>query len=329
MRVPNLTYETPSLQEEETMNLRLRCRATSCLGAVLALAVAWAQAPAAYTLKLKNSFISQLADRVGIEAQCTIDHVSGRHSPSEDGDRHIVCRSASVGLRVIAEIKNAKYCTTAETFAIKNVGKKVRISGIWRLWFEHPQALMRQGGPVSVGSGLNQKHVFEIHPVAQIGPIDVRQEIGPIAGFTPYSASHAFTSHARWSYARGTISIARTATWTTIVCDEKKYNHVSVRARLLHKRPSSSADGTIGYAEIEGLPGKPSIRLRIVTLAGTEADDVLNDMLVGETFKTLAIPRINLKWVDGRPKDGVARQYDLATYVGGFVELIGISIEPD
>ena len=57
--------------------------------------------------------------------------------------------------------------------------KTVKLSGVWRLWCEHPgdEVKFVQGSYKNpIFNSTNPDHVFEIHPVTKINDVDVLPE---------------------------------------------------------------------------------------------------------------------------------------------------------
>lgn len=307
-------------------------RSLACLFAVAISIVGFgAGSPFAQpVLKLKNTFIDQLKERATLTTQLTIDAVTGRHEQDEDGDRHIIGRSSDVGLRVIAEIKNALSFQQAETVALGSIGLSVPVTGVWRLWFEHPETTvdMIQFNSVSVGTSTNQKHVFELHPVLKIGSVDTKASVGFVNGYLPYTSAYAFFRDPSKSYATGSIKVRRDATWTTLKCNTKAFNHVLLEAKLVSKAPLAGGDGTA--ATVTVMIGTQNLTMRVITASGTKADIAINALTANKRFSLLAIPRIKLSWIATLPTDGVERTFLLSGNVANFVEFIGLHIQkPD
>ncbi|MBI5705687.1 MAG: hypothetical protein HZC36_01730 [Armatimonadetes bacterium] len=281
-------------------------------------------------LKLKNSFIDQLKNRATLSTQFTIDAVTERHDQDKDGDLHIIGRSSDVGLRVIAEIKNALSFGPAEDLAIASVTHTLPVTGVWRLWFEHPetQSDMVQFADVSVGTSLNQKHVFELHPLLRIGTEDLKASVGFVNGYLPYTSAYAFFRDPSKSYATGSIKVKRDATWTTLKCNTKAFNHVLLEAKLVSKAPLAGGDGTA--ATVTVMIGTQNLTMRVITASGTKADIAINALTANKRFSLLAIPRVKLSWIATLPKDGVERTFLLSGKVADFVEFIGLHVQkPD
>ena len=111
---------------------------------------------------------------------------------------HVAGRDpANIGLAAVAEIVNAKNHPDAVDAANAAVGTNtpIAISGAWRIWNEHGgDNVFVQGKPVAAAQTSNPDHVFEFHPIAQVGDIDIRASVAP----APLRREIPLVLHWRW-----------------------------------------------------------------------------------------------------------------------------------
>src|SRR2546428_3656884 len=124
-------------------------------------------------ITLKNSFIEKYKDRATIDATFTVDKAHHTpNPPAKDGDMHIAGRAPQIGLATVAEIMNAasESAAVALVHRVEGTGDTVHITGAWRIWCEHAGiAAQIQGTKLAPFTTTNPPHVFEIHPITQLG----------------------------------------------------------------------------------------------------------------------------------------------------------------
>src|ERR1043166_2587284 len=160
--------------------------------ALVLAALAATTANAQVIITLQDSFIKEFENRATITANYTVVHTHHKpNPPSKDGDIHAAGFAPEIGLNTVAEIMNAAQEKPAMNAIIAAEGKPktVKITGAWRLWPEPP------GGEPQVQdfskdrtdeiTNTNPDHVFQIHPIASVNAIDVRNGFHPIAALTP------------------------------------------------------------------------------------------------------------------------------------------------
>jgi hypothetical protein len=183
---------------------------------------------------------------------------------------HIAVRCPKeIGLPLVAEIMNAKdhqdaidLSTSAETD-----GSKVIIKGAWRIWNEHGgDQNFTQGKAVARSENTNPDHVFEIHPITEFGPHDVRTAFKPIEGFDPKKAEDAFH---RYENTRSKIVPGKTT--TKVISAGLGYNYVEFQMELMEKA-FPVADGSLAYAKVRDWDGELVLRKkRMVFMKDTPA----------------------------------------------------------
>ena len=147
-------------------------------------------------ITLDNSFINEYKDRACISAGFIVDQVPyAPHSAKEDADIHIAGRADEFRLAAVAEIMNARSVKPAVKFvqAAEGTGERIPMKGAWRIWCEHAgDDTFEQGAGLSPFTITNPPHIFEIHPVTEVGTLKVLDTLKPIPGYDPKDASDAF-----------------------------------------------------------------------------------------------------------------------------------------
>lgn len=276
---------------------------------------------AASTVLLKNTWVKAHKNRVTTSALCEIsrshDHPNTIGKSGDDGDLHMACRCASIGLPMVSEIVNAAMFPDAVTEARDAAAtlKKRRIAGAWRLWLEHPsKTAQTQGGKVPFPKNTNPDHSFEIHPVTELGSEDLKPSFVAIPGYQAWPAATAFPF-----YEKRVFTVSRKGKFTAIEGTKAKYNYASFRFTSAGK-PKKLADGWSVLARVDGVPD--SIR-RMVAPDGTPPAALLAAAAKGHKFEAVGIPRINLERIEAV----LAENPGVKTPVRGAYEMILVSLK--
>ena len=268
--------------------------------ALAALAVSSANAE--ISLTLKNTFIEKYKNRTSIADDCVVDHSKGKPNPaSADGDMHAAVRCREIALPLVAEIMNARDHTDAIDLSKvhEESGERITIRGAWRIWNEHGgDQVFKQGSAVAKADSSNPDHVFEIHPITEFGSVDVRASFKPIPGFKVKDAEDAFN---RYENTRSRIIPARST--TTVVSPGLGYNYVEFQMELAEK-PFRVQDGSFAYAKVQAWNGHLLLRKkRMVFVKDTPPELAVRAAGVGDCFRVLGIPRLDLALVSWRARN--------------------------
>lgn len=264
------------------------------------------QSSAEIRLTLKNSFIEKYKNLTSIEAECVVDHSKGKpNAASQDGDMHAAVRCPKeIALPLVAEIMNARdhLDAIALTKKAEGDGSMVTIKGAWRIWNEHGgDQIFKQGGKIARAEDTNPDHVFEIHPISDLGEFDLRASFKPIPGYKPKVAEDAFN---RYENTRAKISPGRTT--TTIVSPGIGYNYVEFQMQL-NEKPYPVKDGSFAYARVRDWEGHLLLRKkRMVFVKDTPPELAVRNKRAGDCLRVLGIPRLDLALVSWRARNAKA-----------------------
>jgi hypothetical protein len=249
---------------------------------------------------LKKTFIENYKDRVTITAPFVIDKSHDRpNPPKNDGDLHIAGRSNDVKLPIVAEIMNAKFFKNAVDMVKKKrgTGTQIQLAGAWRLWCEHEGDDLQEQGMNFTIENSNPPHVFEIHPVAKLGNINLLDSLVPIDGYEYKDAEKAFTRyenvrcHLSEDAQKGTVKIDTVAAF---------YNYVEFKIEL-NETPYKVEDGCFVFCKVLDLGGELiNYKTRMAFVKDSPAEIKVRNMKKGETLRVIGIPRICLKLVSWR-----------------------------
>jgi hypothetical protein len=251
-------------------------------------------------ITLQNSFIEAYRDRATIEAVCTVERTNRRPHPRFwDGDVHVAVRAASIGLPIVAEIKNAAFEGEAldliQRFAVS--GEPIRLAGAWRIWMEHvgrTEAL--QEGETVPHHQTNPDHVFEIHPVILVGDRSVGESLRPIAGYRPQAAEDAFRSFEKIG-----CRIVPGDETTTIVTPKRQYNDSEFFLEIGEEPQQVVEDGRFLSAAVFDRKGNlVAPRVRMVFIKDTPPDRVVRNLRPGDRLHVFGLPRIDLSQIAWR-----------------------------
>jgi hypothetical protein len=261
------------------------------------------------TITLKKSFITAYKNRATIDADdYVIDVAHKQPNPaSKDGDLHIAGRAESIGLPIVAEIMNAKDEKAAvnRVHKLEGTGKKLNVSGAWRLWCEHAGSSKQiQGAPLQPFTTTDPPHVFEIHPVTKLDGIDVTNSLKPIKGFQPKDAHEAFVH-----YENVRCLIQPQGETVTLVTHMAGYNYVEFILEL-NEKPFPLKDGIAVQCKVRDLEGELLVHnRRMIFAAGTEPFNRVEGLDMGKRLHVLGLPRIDLALVDWRVANAGTPEY--------------------
>jgi hypothetical protein len=271
------------------------------------------------TITLRKSFIDSFKNRLTLDSDYEIYYAHKHVNPSaKDGDLHFAGFDKRVGLPIVAEIMNAKEFNNAieKVHSFEGKGKpefKVKLTGVWRLWCEHPgdiddfvQGTFNQKKLAETIENTNPPHVFEIHPITNIDNIDVLGSVHKISGFTYKIAADAFE---RYSNLRCKISAKQRT--LTIETSGIGYNYVDFWIQLKDTNKVFAPDGLFVFCSIfdsdfkqepdeDGQDHLISHKLRVAFVKGTEVYNKVIGMNKGDFLHVVGIPRINLALVSWR-----------------------------
>jgi hypothetical protein len=258
------------------------------------------------TLALNKTFINKIKNKATLTTDLNVDeHPPGPHpikNSGDDGDIHMAGRDSVFKLPLVAEIINARLEALAmQTLKQSSPDQPVSVTGVWRIWFEHPgQEDQIQGKPVPAPANSNPDHVCEIHPITKFAGVDVLNSFVEIkdAKASPPKVYEAYTASKAFPFYDGvdaTIQASDTAIMITSV--KSKFNYTEFVIELAGK-PKDVGDGFLVLAHVfdkDNLdePVAADVR-RMVFVKGTPPADKLLALAKGERLHVLGIPRVNL-----------------------------------
>ena len=277
----------------------MMCGAGTGRAYALLLLILFPAGAAAQAVVLKKKFIEESRNRVSIQAEFLVDDYSAIHSISDngkDGDIHVGGRSRQVGLPLVAEIVNAR--ENPQKAPVRRVrakkGGQVTMTGVWRLWFEHPPKKGEkqiQKLKLSPPADSNPDNVYEIHPVTHVDEFAVLDSFRPIPGFRAYDAEQAFGK-----YKDLRLTVKANKTTVVLVSTKVGYNYADFIIDLRQK-PWPVPGGWMALADIldaEENPVETRGPVRIVFVEGTAPANAVKDKVKGYRLHLLGMPRVNL-----------------------------------
>jgi hypothetical protein len=264
------------------------------------------------TMTLRKSFIDSFKNKLTITANYEVYFAhKNPNSGSKDGDLHFAGFDKKIGLPIVAEIMNAKEFDDAvqKVHDFEGKGKpqnKVPLSGVWRLWCEHPGDIeaFKQGKMNIEIENTNPAHVFEIHPVTKIDAIDLSASLHKINGYTYKDAEDAFS---RYSNLR--CKIKQTAKTITIETNGIGYNYVDFWLKFNSSDNLVVSDGLFAFCTIYNSDFDPvdedqgdliAHKLRVAFVKGSSLYDKAKTSKKGDFLHVVGIPRINLTLISWR-----------------------------
>jgi hypothetical protein len=281
------------------------------------------------TLGLTKSFVEKYKNLALITTKLTLDrypqspHPIGRSG--DDGDIHIAGRESVVKLPFVAEIMNPRYFQALEgdlSINFKDIfeeigrGNDVKLTGVWRLWFEHPGKKQVMGEKVSIPKDTSPPHVFEIHPVTEFRGIDTIGSLIEIKNYKkgvtgevksyqahPGSTTVPYYECLLASVLAGKLDDGKAG--IMIASKKAQYNYTELSIEFTGK-PKKFEDCHIALAHVynsfeeeEQLTNKPR---RLIFVDGSPPAERLSSYKKGTRIRILGIPRINLDEVSAVAK---------------------------
>jgi hypothetical protein len=263
--------------------------------------------PKEWQITLKNTFIEKYKNRATLTTPFRVIAYT-THPPPEDGDTHVAGLGEDVGLACVAEIMNWKFFQGAVTAvkAKKASGETVQVTGAWRLWCEHPDAVPETAGPqvqddvIPDFNTSNPNHVFEIHPISRFGDIPLEDSFEPIDGYSPKDAVKAFQIYE--SLPCRIVPDPANQT-TTLFTPKVGYNYVKFMLKVEDEQQFITVDGRIVRCSVLALDGTPIVEnRRMIFVKGTPPEQAIRTKTKGDTLRVLGIPRIDLALVSYRTR---------------------------
>jgi hypothetical protein len=270
---------------------------------------------ASSNLILKRAWVNKYANRSTITAQMYVDHAlhsaktPGASKPANDGDIHASGRSPQVGLPMVAEVMNAadnKASAVALIGAQEAKNKLVDITGVWRLWFEHPpsgQTQVQNFSQLPVPGNTNPDHCFEIHPIVSFNHQSLNATFHSIKEYAPKDAKDAFSR-----YEKLKLALRANKDSITLSSNMIGYNYVRFKMRLSSKvqplkaNDDKSSDGlqaTMDVYEVNADDGDPYLAtgVRAIFVNDTPPANAVKNLGTGDELVVLGIPRLDLNKV--------------------------------
>jgi hypothetical protein len=306
---------------------------------VLVAAVA-APARAESELTLQRSFIERVKNRVTVTTDFLIDKPKDRaNKRADDGDLHVAGRPGDeIGLMAVAEIQNAgdDDVKPALDFVQANAdtGSPVRMSGIWRIWFEHAGGSNQvQGETLAKAKGTNPDHVFEIHPVTRVGDIDVLHSLRPIPGYT--KPDNTMQRLDMIEHMNASLRIDDEDDTVTIRTGGNKPNYIHFIIKMLpgdhgFQRKDNTwtqpSDGKFIFAKIYDLDEELRVhKRRIAFVKGSEPFRQAEALQPNRCLNVLGITRVNLELISWRIRNAKKRPEVLGWNLP--YELVAVGVE--
>lgn len=293
------------------------------LSMVVALVLLITVAPvSAAELELRESFLQSQADKVITTITATVAHIGkNAHSLSEDCDLHVPLRSRDLEIPILAEMKNACSMKPAgepnsywsQKIYDETFGKAVSVSGVLRIWLEHPPSgavAQVEGERVQPYVNSNPDHQVELHPLTQVGALDLRDHIKWIElngqRYEGYGPDKLIT------VLNKTITVQRTThdgvSYVRLHGPKTGFNHWALSARVVGTPTTLSERLLLRLDVLNGnsvVPG--AISVPAVVVAGTEAFTKAQSLGNGNIIDFLALGRIYvpevLSHVNSTPQD--------------------------
>jgi hypothetical protein len=259
--------------------------------------------PKEIEIELNKSFIERYKNRVAIDATLTVDKaMKSPLPPALDGDLHIAGRAPEVVLPIVAEIINAVDQKAAMDLVhgAEGTGKPLKVSGVWRIWPEHPgNAEEEQGKTLPAFESYKPDHVFEIHPITRINDVQLLDSFTPVKGFNPGDAPRTFEI-----FEKASCTLRVKMKTVSVVSETGLYNDVKFIMKIADEPQVVVADGRFVTASALDLDGNVLVeRLRMVFAKGTPPEQAVGALKGGDHLHVVGIPRLDFSEISRRVRD--------------------------
>jgi hypothetical protein len=244
-------------------------------------------------IEFRRSFLEAYKNRVTITTNFTVDAAASSPNPNAfDGDLHFAGRAPEIGLRLVAEIKNAAEADSAVALVRRaaSTRRPVALTGVWRIWPEHSLgASEQQGRPIQQLESPYPDHVFEIHPVTRTGSISLLHTLHVLDGYKPGSAKRTLDM-----YQDATCKLTVTPTTVTFETPTWLYNDVHFVMEITGATQLVVPDGRFVTASARDSDGDLLVEgLRMVFVGGSAAERTVRTLTRGARLHVWGLPRLN------------------------------------
>lgn len=256
--------------------------------------------PKKIEIEIGKSFIEEYKNRVTIRTTFTVDKAMASPQPAAlDGDLHVAGRAPQVALPIVAEIANAHDQKAAIDLVhgAEGTGTRLIVSGVWRIWPEHPgSAAEEQGKPLPALVSSNPDHVFEIHPITEIGRLQLLGSFVPVEGFKPGDAQRTFGIFEKVS-----CTLRITPNTVVVVTETGLFNDVKFIMKIAADPQFVVVDGRFVIASAMDSNGNVLVeRLRMVFAKGTPPELAVRSLKAGGQLHVYGIPRLDFAEISRR-----------------------------
>jgi hypothetical protein len=292
-------------------------------GLTALLLILWVGLAHGAELRLRESLLEAQRDRVTIAITATVSHIGDEAHPldaskpmsGDDCDLHVPLRSRDIRVAFLGEVKNAcsmKPAGESRAFWSEKIdeetdGKAVPVSGVFRIWLEHPpkgNKVQSEAQKVPAYTNSNPDHQVELHPLLTAGTLDFTDHVRRIRdgnkvgrGYGPTELKKLLWRKKQGGEERSTITVRRMTIkgepYIAIVGAKMGFNHWNLRGRVVDG-PKPLEDGTRIFLDIlrgnAVVPG--ALRVPAVSVKGTVADGRVKQLAAGEIVEFQALVRL-------------------------------------
>lgn len=256
--------------------------------------------PERVKIEFRRSFLEAYKNRVTIETSFTVDAAASSPNPNAfDGDLHFAGRAPEIGLRLVAEIKNASLADSAIALVRQAAvtRRPLVLAGAWRFWPEHSLgASEQQGRPIQPLDSPYPDHVFEIHPVTRVGGINLMHTLKILDGYKAGSAKRTLES-----YQDAKCKLIVTPTTVTFETPTWLYNDVHFVMEITGASQLVVADGRFVTAAALDTDGNRLVEsLRMVFVGGSSAERSVRTLTRGARLHVWGLPRLDFSELSRR-----------------------------
>src|SRR5574341_698414 len=269
-------------------------------------------------LWIRKSILSHQQNRALISVTGHFDHLAKQvHSLADDCDLHARIRTKEIRVPVVGEFMNACIIDLVpDSVASWTKNSDKEIEGVFRIWFEHAgkvDEVLSEEDNLAPYKNSNPDHTVEIQPITKVGSKTFTNSIGSIRlGDQTYRAKGVKQLES--------LKKRKITVYEADGTDGDVYVSISsgcclpnyfLLTAVLKEAPTETGDGHLATIDIKSGNKTVAKGIRLFSIKGTNADNLLMDLEISKKFTFWGITRMDLSGVLELVESGDGEQVNL------------------
>jgi len=272
--------------------LLLGCATAGRRATIFYTSVVAALSPKNAIVEINRDFLEYYKDRVTINAGFFVDAAMKKANPNVlDGDIHIAGRAPEIGFRLVAEILNGSSAERAMAVVqhAESTHARLPMTGVWRLWPEHATIPEQQRDLVPELVTPNPDHIFELHPLIQVGGVSLLNSFHPVEAYHAGNAVHTFGIYEDAEY-----QLTVTPATVRLAVSNFLYNDVHFLLELGRSRPVVVPGGRFVFGAALDTDGNRLVdNLRFALVQNSAPERAIRGLKPGARLHVWGLPRVS------------------------------------